>query len=94
MLSALLSVVLIAGTPSEACIAAAHRLSGFLVEEAKGTRHEAQIRAAAEKAGGMDKRVVEIAQGMGEAECAFLLTAPDSAVRALAISALPERNGQ
>jgi hypothetical protein len=80
-----MTVMPVAGGPSETCIAAAHRLTGFLVGEANGTRHEAQIRDSAEKAGGT--------QGIDEEKCAFLLVAPGSTVRALVIAALPERNG-
>ncbi|MGO7148971.1 hypothetical protein ACCS52_26405 [Rhizobium ruizarguesonis] len=65
-----------------------------MVAEAKGTRHEAQIRQAAEKAGGMDKSIAGMAATMDANKCAFLLTAPDSSLRALAITSLPERNGK
>lgn len=91
----ILLITMLASAPaSTTCVAAAHRMVGFLVEEAKGTRHEAQINGAIAKAGGRDKRVVEVAGGLSEAQCAFLLAAPDSTVKALAISMLPERAGK
>lgn len=90
----LIAAMLIAAGPSEACVAASHRFTAFLIEEAKGTRHEAQINASIANAGGLDKLVVKAAAAMEEEKCAFLLAAPDSTVRALAISALPERAGK
>ncbi|RVK76002.1 hypothetical protein CN157_16035 [Sinorhizobium meliloti] len=94
MLATLAIIVLAASGPSPTCIAAAHRFTSFLIEEAKGTRHEAQIGASTEAAGGLDKKVQEIAASMSEDRCAFIIAAPDSTVRALAIAALPERNGK
>ncbi|MDX0977438.1 hypothetical protein BMJ35_18205 [Sinorhizobium medicae] len=41
-----------------------------------------------------DKKVQELAASMDEDRCAFILAAPDSTVKALAIAALPERNGK
>ncbi|MGO7921989.1 hypothetical protein ACC755_22815 [Rhizobium ruizarguesonis] len=42
----------------------------------------------------MDKSIAAMAATMDEKKCAFLLTAPDSSLRALAITSLPERNGK
>jgi hypothetical protein len=94
MVGVILSVMIGVGAPSTDCLAAAYRFVGFLQVEAKGTRHEEQIAAAIRKAGGLEKRVEEIASAMDEAKCKFLLTAPDSTIRALAIATLPERNGK
>lgn len=75
------------------CLAAAHRIFAFVEQEAKGTRHEAQMAAAIKK---KDKGslVAEMAAGLNSDQCAFLMIAPDSTIRALAIAALPERNGK
>ncbi|MGH0257050.1 hypothetical protein NKY39_15980 [Sinorhizobium meliloti] len=75
------------------CLAAAHRIFAFVEQEAKGTRHEAQMAAAIKK---KDKGslVAELAAGLNSDQCAFLMIAPDSTIRALAKAALPERNGQ
>ncbi|WP_430262075.1 hypothetical protein [Neorhizobium sp. DAR64862/K0K3] len=89
----LLVAVLALSTPSTACLAAAHRYLGFLIQEAKGTRHEAQIQRSTTEAGGLDKKATELAQTLPETQCAFLFSAPDSTLRALAISNLPERSG-
>lgn len=94
MIGKLAIIVLATSGPSPTCIAAAHRFTSFLIEEAKGTRHEAQIEASTQAAGGLDKKVQEIAASMSEDRCAFILAAPDSTVRALAAAALPERNGK
>lgn len=83
-----------ASTPSTECLAAARRFTEFLAAEAKGTRHEQQIRQATEKAGGKSRTIAEIAAILEPAMCNFLLTAPDSSLRALAITSLPERNGE
>lgn len=77
----------------ETCTAAAHRVLAFVLEEAKGTRHEAQI-AETIRTKGEGKAVSEIAALIEGNQCDFLLIAPDSTVRALAITMLPERNGQ
>jgi hypothetical protein len=94
VLSTLALIVLASTSPSPTCLAAAHRFTTFLIEEAKGTRHESQMRVAMETAGGRDQKVREIAATMPEDRCAFILSLPDSTVRALAISTLPERNGK
>jgi hypothetical protein len=95
MIEIIAALTLVASsTPSTECLAAARRFTEILVAEAKGTRHETQIRQAAEKAGGMDKSIAAMAAAMDEKKCAFLLTAPDSSLRALAITSLPERNGK
>lgn len=94
-MNTLIAAMLIAAAgPSEACVAASHRFMTFLIEEAKGTRHEAQINESIAKAGGFDKMAMKAAEEMGEEKCAFILAAPDSTVRALAVSALPERAGK
>lgn len=94
VLSALVMIVLVSSEPSPACLAAAHRFTNFLIDESKGTRHEDQIRAKLDQAGGLDKAVRELAVTFHENQCAFILAAPDSTVRALAIAALPERSGK
>ncbi|KQS90320.1 hypothetical protein ASG50_07650 [Rhizobium sp. Leaf386] len=94
MLTSVLATLLASAEPSASCVAAAHRMTAFLIEEAKGTRHERQIEVAITKAGGYDRRVREIAATMTEDRCAILLAMPDSSVRALAIATLPERNGK
>lgn len=91
---ALAAILIAAAGPSEACLAASHRFVTFIIEEAKGTRHQAQIEATMKTAGGFDEMVATSAAAMKDEHCAFLLAAPDSTVRALAISALPERAGQ
>lgn len=68
-------------------------MTEFIVEEAAGTRHEAQIAASIEAKGGIDAAVVEMAGNLDAGQCAFLVVAPDSTVRALAIATLPERQG-
>ena len=78
---------------SPTCVAAASRMTEFIILEAKGTRHEQQISEAIRKKGGKDKAVAALASGMDEDKCAFILAAPDSTIRALAISTLPERTG-
>jgi hypothetical protein len=88
-------ITMLASAPASApCLAATYRMMGFLIEEAKGTRHEAQIADAIAKAGGKDKRAAEMSGSLSEEQYAFILGAPDSAVRALAISMLPERSGK
>lgn len=76
---------------ADSCTAAVHRLLGFLKEEAVGTRHEAQIKESIEQ-NGEGTLVSELASEMTEDQCAMILIAPDSTVRALAISMLPERS--
>jgi len=66
---------------------------GFLKEEARGTRHEQQIRESIE-AKGEGPMIAQVASSLSSDQCTFLLIAPDSTVRALAISMLPERNGE
>lgn len=94
MLTTLIATMLASAQPSTTCVAAAHRMMGFVLEEAKGTRHEGQIQKSIDDAGGIDKKLATVAAGMSSAQCAFLLAAPDSSVRALAISTLPERSGK
>jgi hypothetical protein len=95
LIEILSAVALIAAAqPSDICMAAAHRVSVFLIEEAKGTRHEKQIQESIQAAGNLDSLVAQIAAVLQEDQCAFLLTAPDSTVRAMAISMLPERSGR
>lgn len=89
----LLVAALALSAPSTACLAAAHRYLGFLIQEARGTRHEAQIQQSTTEAGGLDKKAAQIAKTLPETQCAFLFSAPDSTLRALAISNLPERSG-
>lgn len=91
-----ITLLFLVATPAAAdqsCLVAAHRVLGFLRDEAKGTRHEAQI-ANSIKAKGEGSVVAGIAAGLTSDQCALLILAPDSTVRALAISMLPERNGQ
>ncbi|RVJ19424.1 hypothetical protein CN184_21060 [Sinorhizobium medicae] len=88
MIATLAIIVLATSGPSPTCIAAAHRFTSFLIEEAKGTE------ASTQAAGGLDKKVQEIAASMSEDRCAFILAAPDSTVRALATAVLPGRNGK
>lgn len=78
---------------ADECTAAAHRVLGFLKEEAKGTRHEAQISETI-SAKGEGPLIAQVASSLSSDQCTFLLIAPDSTVRALAISMLPERNGE
>jgi hypothetical protein len=78
---------------SATCAAAAHRFVAMVTAEAKGTRHEAQI-AAANKDKGEAAAIAEFRESLNEDHCAFLMLAPDSTIRALAIAALPERNGK
>ena len=80
--------------PSIVCLTAARRFMSFYIEEAKGTRHEAQIAGAIKKAGSLDKKMVEVASEMTEDKCALMMAMPDSSLRALAVSSLPERNGK
>lgn len=82
-----------AAEPSSACLAAAHRMVAFVTEEAKGTRHEAQI-AATVAAKGEGALVSQFAETIPPDQCAYLLVAPDSVLRAMAIASLPERNGK
>jgi len=42
----------------------------------------------------MDAKARQIAAGMTADKCAFILAAPDSSVRSLAIATLPERAGK
>ena len=88
-----LAAVVLASSPSPSCLTAARRMTEFMIQEAKGTRHESQIAEQIDKAGGLDNAVVQIAGTMEEDACAFLIAAPDSAVRAMAIANLPERSG-
>ncbi|MDI7923427.1 hypothetical protein [Ferirhizobium litorale] len=95
MISALvLAAATVTAFPSQECVAAAHRVMGFLIEEANGTRHEEQIANKIEEAGSADKAAVDLAATLVPGQCVFIITAPDSTVRALAISMLPERQGQ
>jgi hypothetical protein len=94
MLELVAAVMMVASQPSDICIAAAQRVMPFLIEEAKGTRHQAQIETAIRKAGSKDKAAVGVAAGLKPDQCAFLIVAPDSTIRALAISMLPERSGK
>jgi len=94
MLATLAVIVLASSGPSATCLAAAHRFTAFLVEEARGTRHEKQIADSISAAGGMDAKARQIAAGMTADKCAFILAAPDSSVRSLAIATLPERAGK
>lgn len=75
------------------CTASAHRVLAFMKEEAKGTRHEAQIQSSIEQHG-EGPLVAQVASTLSVDECSFLLVAPDSTIRAMAISMLPERNGE
>jgi hypothetical protein len=65
----------------------------FVKEEARGTRHEAQI-AATVAAKGEGALVSQFAATIPDDQCAYLLTAPDNVLRAMAIASLPERNGK
>lgn len=87
------SAFILASSPDPLCVAAAQRMTAFMIEEAEGTRHQAQIEESIDKAGGIDALAVQIAGTMKPESCAFLISAPDSAVRSLAISALPQRLG-
>ncbi|WP_234841306.1 hypothetical protein [Sinorhizobium meliloti] len=75
------------------CRAAAHRIVEFAKEEAKGTRHEAQIANAIKKKGEA-YLINEMAGGLNPDQCAFLIIAPDSTVRAIARAAMPARSGK
>lgn len=74
------------------CLAAAHRFQDHYEREAEGTRHEAQIAAAYERYGSKGAAIREVAKTFSDDECALILAAPDSTVRAMAIAGLPERN--
>lgn len=80
--------------PSAACLAAAQRFTAFIREEAKGTRHARQIDEAIARNGGANAASKAAAEKLSPDQCAFILSAPDSTVRAMAIATLPERNGQ
>lgn len=80
--------------PSTICIAAAHRIMPILIQEAQGTRHEAQIAGSIADRGGQDKAAADLAATLKEDACAMLVVAPDSTLRAFAISMLPERAGK
>lgn len=82
----------VAPRSSSPCDVGVARLYGFLIEEAKGTRHEAQIESSIE-ADGMGSAISAIAATMTDDQCAYLMVAPDSALRAMAITMLPERMG-
>jgi len=82
-----------AAETSATCTTAASRTAAFLIEEAKGTRHEAQI-AGAIAAKGYGSIIETIAAGLTEDQCALLFAAPDSTLRAMAITMLPERMGK
>ena len=94
VLLSLASTVLADGEPSAICLAASHRVMAFVDEAARGTRHEKQINQRREIAGGQAKMIRHLASTLDEDKCAYLMTAPDSAMRALALSMLPERNGE
>jgi hypothetical protein len=81
------------GEPSTDCVAASARLLAFVIAEAKGTRHEAQIAQSIAAKGEASVRAA-FAKTIAPDQCAFLLIAPDSTLRAIAIASLPERNGQ
>lgn len=91
---ALPSPTLADASPSVICLTATRRFMSFYIEEAKGTRHEEQIAGAIKKAGSLDKKMVEVASEMTEDKCTLMMAMSDSALRALAISSLPERNGK
>lgn len=87
-------VMTVASEPLTICLTAARRMMMFIAEEARGTRHEAQIRSSTERVGGLEKAVVALAATLDLNQCTFIVAAPDSTLRALAISSLPERNGK
>lgn len=89
----LMALLLAAASPSTACIAAAERMLVFMVQEAVGTRHEAQFKGSMGTPEARAAKLREIAGNLNDDQCAFLLAAPDSTIRALAVSALPERGG-
>ncbi|KFB10367.1 hypothetical protein [Nitratireductor basaltis] len=92
-IAALLLITASSPALADGCRAAAHRVFPVLVEEAKGTRHEAQI-AASIAENGEGATIAGIAATLTDEQCGFLLTADDSTIRAIAISMLPERNGE
>ena len=93
MISVIGVLLQIAATQGAVCDAAANRLMGFTIEEARGTRHERQIAdSIAQK--GRGAVVAAMAAGLTGDQCAYIMAAPDSAVRAMAIASLPERNGR
>lgn len=97
MLVVLVLAALVASSGAHAddeCVAAARRITAFLIEEAKGTRHEAEIQSTIEQHGSSENAIVELAKTFDPDECAFVLAASDSTIRTLAISMLPDRNGQ
>lgn len=89
-----LTVLISSSAPSVECLAAARRMSAFMLQEAKGTRHEQQILRSYEKAGGVDKAIAAMAAKMKPDACNFIMLAHDSTIRALAVGMLPERNGE
>lgn len=94
MLAIMLVSAMAGASPSSVCVAAAHRYFAFLSQEAKGTRHEKQIAASVTRNGSVDAAVVEIAKGLTDDQCTYIIAAPDSAIRAMAKATLPERQGK
>lgn len=88
----LMAALLAAGLPAahaqtnQACLAAAHRILFFMLEEAE------QVAKSIESKGSHNAAALEIAKTLDDQSCTFLVRAPGNAVRDVAIQALPPKD--
>ncbi|MBY3088915.1 hypothetical protein HFO63_23630 [Rhizobium laguerreae] len=85
---------LTASEVSPECHQATRQYLGLLLEEVQGTRFEPIIKKDIEANGGMEKKLNEMTSRMSKDDCAFLMSAPESALRSLATSGLPADKGR